>query len=424
MIFIFIGISIFFTIIIKPQYLNIDIESYKEYEKFNNNNIEKFDNQIEPKINITTEINNCIEGIDKIWNNNKNMFNGLKTEDDYRKKKRELGSIIENYVLSNYDESVYNNKDFQKTTFNFQEILEKRIENIKNNIPEPPTENIINTNTVINNSINAFNNNTLTDYKSGVNFQKVLNYKGMPDKYDIHNNEPLLTYMCVKTQLTSTENMYDLQNMISTLSSSFYISVIDTYILNTTDIINKISSDFDDVIRKSGEIKLECPIYALIYQSPYLRYNNNEVTARYDVVNNLQSSYEHIADNSANTPNIGMRPLYAKIIMLYPLYIDYNGAGKIIKLTDNSGLSTFQSYFNDSIMSRDKLCFLKCNQTNKLACGCLNRSTNTDTDTSDDKYYKSTCVDNNNIPTNYGMMYSINFNYASFVSKIYMKETI
>ena len=36
-------------------------------------------------------------------------------------------------------------------------------------------------------------NNTLTDYKKGVNFYNpaILNYNIYPDKYDVYNNEPL-----------------------------------------------------------------------------------------------------------------------------------------------------------------------------------------------------------------------------------------
>ena len=422
--FIFILISIFFTIIIKPIYLNIDIE--------------KFENNLDIKIDITTRIKNCTDDIEKIWLSNKKIFYGLKKQDGVKKtkdeidkieeewniKKREMFTIIVRFLETNYNEKSFTENENVKISIgNYFYIISNRIDDIKNNKVDDselkePTNEITN---IIDNSIKAQYNNTLNDYKSGFNFDKILDYKIMSDKYDVNNSEPLLTYMCLKTKLTSIENMYDMQKMISELSKKFYVSVIDTYILNTNDIINKISEDFDDLIRKSGEYKIECPIYALIYQSPYLRYNGSEIHARYDVVNNLLSSYEHVNDINVKIPYIGTRPLYAKIIMLYPLYIDYYMDGKIKKLPDNSGHTYFQSYFNNSKMSRDKLCFLECNKTNKLACGCLNRDTEV---ANDDKYYKSTCLDEKNNKTDYGMMYSINFNYLPFIPKIYMKVSL
>ena len=417
--FIFILISIFFTIIIKPLYLTVDIDNFK------NNNIEKFENNLDNKVSITVQIKNSIDDIEKIWVSNKKMFNGLKTQDEYNKKTLDLLGIIFTFLKKNYGSEFSENENAKISIRNYVNIILERIDDIKNNkvdnseYKDTVTDN--NYNNIIDKYIHSLDNNTLTHYKSGFNFQKILDYKSMSDKYDVNNDEPLLTYMCVKTKLTSTENMYDMQNMIFTLSKNFYVSVIDTYILNTNDIINKISENFDDFLRKSGEFKIECPIYALIYQSPYLRYNGGEIHARYDVVNNLLSSYEHVKDSNVKTPLIGSQPLYAKIIMLYPLYIDYDLNGKIRKLQDNSGLTYFQSYFNDSKMSRDKLCFLKCNKTNKLACGCLNRDTASE---NDDSYYKSTCLDEKNNKTNYGMMYSINFNYLPFIPKIYMKVTV
>lgn len=311
---IFITFSIFFTLIVKPQFLNMDIKNCKKYENFLNKNKEKFSN--------------------------------------------------------------------------------------------------------ISNDIDVLNNITLNSYKNGFSFNNppVQNYKQFIDKYDVYNNEPLLTYMCVKNTLTSEDDMHDLQIMIDTLSSSFYVSVIDTYVINSTDIITKISENFDDTIRKTGELKLKCPIYALIYQSPYLRYNDEEIYAKYDVVNNLKSSYSQTDNNS---PDIGSKSLYTKIIMLYPNYIEYNKSGTIIKISDNSGINAFQKYFNDSIASRDKLCFMECNKYSKIACGCLNKNIK---DSGNENEYKSSCLDKNDKPTNYGMLYTVNSYYPPYVSKIYMVE--
>jgi len=416
LILIFILISIFFTFIIKPSYISNDITNNQNID------IEKF--YAEPiqqgysDAMINDQIKLAIADVETILKKNKAIFIGLKTDKEYDNALNKIYDEFRPILLSKYKDYIMNSK--------FHRAIENHASNIRNNI-----ESIISSDNpkftnamaydLIENTAKLLNNNTLTDYKNGVNFQKTINYKMMFDKYDVQNNEPLLTYMCVKTQMVNTDDIIDLQVMISKLNTMFYVSVIDTYIINTTDIINKISDDIDDVIRKSGELKLECPIYALLYQSPYLRYNGNEIKARYDVVNNLQSSYEHVIDDPSGIPDFGMKPLYIKIIMMYPLYFNYNDGGKIIKHTGNDGLNFFQEYFNDSIMSRDKLCFLHCNQTNKLACGCLNRGLDK---TSDEKYYKGTCIDEKNIPTNYGMMYSVNHKFAPFVSKIFLRETI
>ena len=457
LILIFIFISIFFTFTMKPHYIANNI----------NENVEKFDIQIQQTSKpattsaITTissqgtsseplpsqssstssftstsaevssannvtlvtpvskdidiQIKSVIAEMDNTVKKNKEKYKNLKTDKDYEKAYQDFIDEFRPNIFAKYMDYV-RDKNFHNAieTYSFKDKV-KQILSGNTQITNEMTQDLIQ------NTAKLLDNNTLTDYRQGASFQKVIDYKMMFDKYDVQNNEALLTYMCVKTQLTSSDDMVDLQIMISKLSSVFYVSVIDTYIINSTDMFNKISDDIDDVIRKSGEIKIECPIYALIYQSPYLRYNGNEIKARYDVINNLQSSYDHIIDDSSGIPQFGMKSLYTKIIMMYPLYFNYNGSGKIVKYPDNSGLNFFQEYFNDAIMSRDKLCFLQCNQTNKLACGCLNRSSDTNSDTN---YYKSTCLDEKNIPSNYGMMYSVNHKFPAFVSKIYLKETI
>ena len=413
----------------KPHYISTDIEKFDIQQQANS-----------PSPDVKKQIELAISDIDNILLKNNEKYKLLKSDQEYNKAFDDLLTESRPIIFNKYKDYIKNG-EFAKAIENYASNLKDKIIAAKNNASSAETvsasslgvhsyvtaaaqkasnDNIM-TYDLIQNTAKLLDNNTLNDYKHGASFQKVIDYKVYFDKYDVQNNEALLTYMCVKTKLTNTDDMFDLQIMISKLSSVFYVSVIDTYITNTTDIFNKISDNIDDIIRKSGEIKIECPIYALIYQSPYLRYDGNEIKARYDVVNNLQSSYERKIDSRNNQPEFGMKPLYAKIIMMYPLYYDYNNSGKIVKYGDDSGLKFFQEYFNDSIMSRDKLCFLQCNQTNKIACGCLNRTLNSNADANS---YKSTCIDEQNIPTNYGMMYSVNHKFAAFVSKIYLKETI
>ena len=76
----------------------------------------------------------------------------------------------------------------------------------------------------------------------------------------------------------------------------------------------------------------------------------------------------------------------------------------------------FKSYFGDANLSRNNLCFIECNGNNLASCGCLNRLNPSSSYDSD--FYSSSCYNEKNERTNYGMIYSINKNNSLFKNKI------
>lgn len=269
----------------------------------------------------------------------------------------------------------------------------------------------------INELSNKIHDDTLTLYKNGYNFNEnnEINYLQYPQLYDVHNREPLLTYACIKNKLINQHDNETVKKMIDKLRENIYISENTFYSISHNDIINNIIKDFDDVLLKSNEIILSGPIYVLIYQAPYLRFNKNEIKAKYNVINNLKPSYEQ--DN--NLVKIGSKELYTKIYIMYPKYYKSYNDIKINKYKNDDGLKIFQNYINNNnLISRDKLCFMECNKNNKISCGCLNRSKSQNDNTN--MFYESSCLepDNNNNFVNYGMLYSINPYYNLFFKKI------
>ena len=254
---------------------------------------------------------------------------------------------------------------------------------------------------------------TYKKYMEGYNYHEpyINDYRGIYNHlYDVNKEDPFFTYMCVKHDISTANNILEIQNMVDELYSDFYVKTYDMYINNTTDIINKVSESINKVLISSTDYKLIGPVYIILYQSPYLRFNNDEITAKYDM-NNMKPSY-----NQQNlNVTIGEQPLFVKMVILYPHYIDFNKNNVISKKNNNDGLTKFKTYFNDSLLSRNKLCFIECNNNNSLGCGCLNR--NNPLDANDNNFYQSTCLNDKQKKTNYGMMYKINHKYMAFKDK-------
>lgn len=297
-----------------------------------------------------------------------------------------------------------------KPQFLYKDVEQSTIEKFQNSTDDDDKEIEYNKNNMDVKQEMYFRN-TLTDYKKNFNFnnpyvsEKDYHMK-LTNRIDINQKKPLLTYMCVKHNVTTPDNVYEIHNMINELYDHFYLTSADLYANNTNDIINKISDLMDSVSRNSGEFKLKGPIYVAIYQSPYLRYDNREITAKFDM-NNMKPSYEQYDKDVS----IGTHPLFVKIVVMFPNYIDILKLGKIYRQPNNKGLEKFKSYFNQSI--RSKLCFMECPKNNTLGCGCLNRNEND----GDPNFYESTCLNIDKKRANYGMLYLINRYYLPFANK-------
>jgi len=252
--------------------------------------------------------------------------------------------------------------------------------------------------------VSALYNTTLEAYKKGASFHdKAYRYLYNFHEYnDIKNNESLLTYGCIKSDTSS--------DILADLRSLFYVSYYEFYSVSVNDIIQKISEDLDKTIINSNEPELKDPIYVLIFQAPYLVFNNEQIVARHDSVNNMKSSYIQ----NKNNKEVGQKQLFTKVYIMYPNYYhDADMLDKIHKYPDDSGINKFKDYFNPKL-SRKKLCFLECNGVNNLACGCLNRSESDGTAT----YYNSKCAELDDTTSDYGMIYSLNKMNRLFVNKL------
>ena len=113
----------------------------------------------------------------------------------------------------------------------------------------------------------------------------------------------------------------------------------------------------------------------------------------------------------------------------FALKTDYN-----TKATREAGINTFLNTTMASFYTDNELCFLRCNKTSSLNCGCLTRTdtsptanANTDLTKTDETIdmpsYPSKCIDHHipggRTPGNFSMMYYVNpyaDNYTTLIN--------
>jgi hypothetical protein len=217
--------------------------------------------------------------------------------------------------------------------------------------------------------------------------------------------------------------------------------------------------------RLSSGGKITGPIYICISQAPYLKYNNAQsgitdkyLDARIDILNNKNPYYfeninsegsQDIKTNTVESDTISS--LYCHILIIYPAYNPATGlggsSGKITlkdgydnKATFDAGITTFLNTTMASFYTDNELCFIKCNKSSTLNCGCLTRNTNAttspttklNTDTSktdaaiDTPLYPSKCIDHHIsggiTAGNFSMMYYVNPFSDNYTNKIVEPE--
>ena len=244
-------------------------------------------------------------------------------------------------------------------------------------------------------------NTTLENYKSGFEYHKTGKkyYYNYIELSDVKNNKPLFTYGCIKNQISD--------NILSNLQEYFYVSYIEFYSVNINHIVQKIADDIEQTVLKMNGNTLKDPIYVLIYQAPYLSFNNNTYFARHDSINNMKASYEQ----SHNNVDIGSKQLLTKLYVVYPYYYhSHDNHDKIVAYADETGHEYFREYFKDKL-TRDKLCFIECGGVNDYACGCLNTDS-------------SKCINLNNEYHDYGMIYQLNKFHPLFKKNIESSSNI
>lgn len=258
---------------------------------------------------------------------------------------------------------------------------------------------------------------------------------------DVMSFKDLLAYRCLnQSPLKIQEAMNDPKvNIASTLD---YIYIYDESSLYSY-LVTKIQAQKNMLDDK----KIVGPVYVCISQSPYLRYNseysdNNNtpyrtfLDARIDILNNKNPYYlETISptgvqsfvtqtNDGKSDPSI-ISSLYCHILIIYPLY-DIN---MTLKKETKVEQVAFITKFLEETMSRyytdNELCFIKCNKSSTLNCGCLTRTDHspdtglyTYTYSASENYneardmplYTSKCIDHTqkNQLADFTMMYYVN----------------
>jgi len=243
---------------------------------------------------------------------------------------------------------------------------------------------------------NFQNDTTLKKFKSGFDFHKnSQSFYNYPELEDVDKRHPLLTYGCVKHSVKDN-------TIVNFLRSNFHTSVLEFYSISINDINEHILNDINKTnayIKNLQNIKtnvVEGSVYAIIYQAPYLEFHDKIYKIREDTMINMIPSLN--IKSSGN--EVGKRQLFTKVILVYSKY-KTDEEGNI--LPNKKGETQFKEFIGNHI-SRDKLCFVQCNNTNMYDCGCLNRTTNDN----NPMYYESKCVTLKNEQIDYGMVYMIN----------------
>lgn len=133
------------------------------------------------------------------------------------------------------------------------------------------------------------------------------------NKKDIDN--PLIKYSTIEKEINNLQDIQDIHLFLNKLSESFYIKISDLYINNKLDIVKNINEILDDLLRKTNNIKLDNPIYCLIF-------------------------YKYDIDNCTDIVSIGKTYSFIKLILLFPKYIEINN---FITKRDNTKI--FDKYF-------------------------------------------------------------------------------
>ena len=328
----------------------------------------------------------------------------------------------------------------------------------------------LNTNTELRNTKSAFNINGYNRFDNTQLYKKD-NLRNASHPYrnycDVMTYNDLLAYKCLNKSPIAMREVLE-RTTVDIASTIDYIYVYDEKSLYSF-ILSKIQAK-----KEALGTKIAGPVYVCISQSPYLRYKNEHTKtdgidkllgARIDILNNRNPYYfEKISSSGAQsfstTTSDGtetdassspiISSLYCHILIVYPLYTRAMVLKETLKSRQTVVIKKFLEETMTTHYTDNELCFIKCNKSTTLNCGCLTRTTvspeaplNTffttaDTtvsplaalntffsfgspaaagassgsinDARDKPSYQSICYDhtNNNAPSNFTMMYFVN----------------
>lgn len=251
---------------------------------------------------------------------------------------------------------------------------------------------------------NFYNNTIANDYN---------NYT------DIRNGDPLLAFSCMKVSPNYIKNLLLRNNRFGYKYSKLYNmdeNSLNIHIENELkEIINIIKNTNNE---NNQDIKIKGPIYAMISQSPYLRYNGDIINARFDTTNNKYSYYNEIIENNKIVSSFDKnKSLYTEILLIFPSYYTIRVSNNELsyKLGSKNNINVFINSIKHNFESNNDLCFLKCNNSFNITCGCLNTTSennknveNSSSGPEGDKGYNAKCLSEKNVQTDYSMLYFLN----------------
>jgi hypothetical protein len=297
---------------------------------------------------------------------------------------------------------------------------------------------VLNTNIELQNNRSPFNTENYNRYsKIEYNRDTIQSNSHPYTSYcDIMNYNDLLAHKCLKISpkdLSTKMSSVDIANIFETI-----------YIYNESTLYSHLLSKIQNY-KNSLQSKIKGPVYICISQAPYLKYSSDlndatntpfskDLDARIDILNNQNPYYSELINNNGvqtfkteandgDDPPTVISSLYAQILIIFPLYNKKNEekSGNSEDIINTFLTTTMTTYY-----THNDLCFIKCNKSSTINCGCLNMNSSSAT-TSINTYfnldsgnvgnnekdfprYNSKCIDhtNNNTPQPFSMMYFVN----------------
>ena len=239
----------------------------------------------------------------------------------------------------------------------------------------------LNTNTELEKRQSAFNMGLNRYPKSEYNADSIKSPSSVYAQYcDITSYNDILAYKCLKASPATLKGIMQSNNI-----KHIYETI---YIFNEDTLYSYLKSKIEGL--KPYENKIKGNVYVCMSQAPYLKYENINTTppknewldARIDTMDTSKAfNYVKFDDNGreiaeTNTSGHGdtsntISSLYTQILIMFPMY-DTNvkqksttGAGA------EQNMVTFMNLIS-AYYTHNDLCFVKCNKSSTLNCGCLN----------------------------------------------------
>lgn len=253
--------------------------------------------------------------------------------------------------------------------------------------------------------VENISNTTLNAFKNGSNFASTENnFYNQYQLFDVKHTLPFFTLGCIKHSPQD-------DTILNFIENNFMVSTIEFYSVSINDIYERIANDLE--IQKTNMVdnaqSIDSPVYVIVYQAPYLEVLGKE----YKVKSNIMANMKPLIELDLNNISIGERNSFTRIHIVYTKYKMNTDHTKAI--FTEGGDDLFINFIKNKI-TRDKLCFMDCNKSTGYTCGCMVRDTPSNNE--DAQFYKSSCLSDDNLPTNYGMIYMLNKYNKIFVDAL------